>query len=226
MLHKTQGIVLSYLKFKESSIIVKIFTEKFGLQSYIVNGVRSARSKNKMALFQPLTIVDMVVYHKGDGKLTRISEIKCAYPYESIPFDVKKVTMAIFLAEVLEKVLKEEEENLAQFAYLRDGLQLLDQKRGAYQSFHLQFLLQLTRYLGFFPESLPDFYAEAHARSLSTHHDEALTLLLDDERLGNHSFSSTIRRDLLSQILDFYEGNLGGMGQVRSLAILQTVLGA
>ncbi len=226
MLHKTRGVVLSYLKFKESSIIVKIFTERFGLQSYVVNGVRSAKSRQKMGLFQPLTLVDMVVYHKGDGKLTRISEIRCAIPFRSIPFDLKKITLAIFLAEMLEKVLKEEEENTKQFEFLTVSLCTLDELEEGYQNFHLHFLLQLTRYLGFFPESLQNFYFEAHTRPLSEEHDQLLDAMLQQVRYGLLPMRATIRRELLQQIIDFYEGNLGGMGPVKSLTVLQTVLGA
>ena len=86
MLVKTKGIVINHIKYKESSIIVRIYTEKLGLQSYIVNGVRSAKAKNKMALFQVLTILDLVAYYYEDqNKLNRISEIRCKQPYQSIP---------------------------------------------------------------------------------------------------------------------------------------------
>jgi len=68
MLHHTEGIVLGSLKYKESSLIVKIFTNAFGMQSYVVNGVRSSKSQGKTALYQPLTLLDMVVYHKGFWK--------------------------------------------------------------------------------------------------------------------------------------------------------------
>ena len=86
MLHRTRGIVLSYIKYKETSIIVRIFTEAFGMQSYIVNSVRSAKSRGKMALYQPLSLLDLVVYHKSGKDLQRISETKFSYAYSSIPF--------------------------------------------------------------------------------------------------------------------------------------------
>jgi DNA repair protein RecO (recombination protein O) len=83
MLHKTRGIGLSYLRYRESSIITKIYTEAFGIQTYIVNGVRSSKSKNnRIALFQPLTLLDMVVYHKNkEDTVHRISELKCYAPF-------------------------------------------------------------------------------------------------------------------------------------------------
>ena len=95
MLHKTKGIVLNFVKFKETSVIVKIYTEKFGLQSYIENGVRSSKSKNKIALFQPLTQLELVVYHDPKKEINRISEIRCILPYKSIPFEIKKSRNAL-----------------------------------------------------------------------------------------------------------------------------------
>ena len=106
MLHKTKGIVLHFIRYSDTSIIAKIYTEAFGLQSYIVNGVRSKSAKNKIALFQPLTLLDLVVYHKENSTLQRISEMRCAEPYQSIPFKVHKSSIALFTAEILQKTLK------------------------------------------------------------------------------------------------------------------------
>lgn len=103
MLKKTQGIVIHYIKYRESSIIVKIFTRDLGLKSYIVNGVRSAKSKSKMALYQPLSLLDLVVYDKENASLNRISEVKLNYPFQRIPFDFHRSGVAMFVGEVLSK---------------------------------------------------------------------------------------------------------------------------
>src|SRR6478609_3522629 len=115
MLHKTRGIVLGHIKYGDSSIISKVYTEAFGLQTYIVNGVRSKSSKNKIALFQPLTLLDMVVYHKENRDINRISEMKCNMVFHSIPFEQKKISMVIFLSELLGKTLKEQNPNAELF---------------------------------------------------------------------------------------------------------------
>jgi DNA repair protein RecO len=109
MLSKTQGIVISYMRYRETSIVVNVYTSEMGICSYIENGVRSAKAKHKMALFQPLTLLDLEVYHKPGKGLHRISEAKCFFPYQAIPFDIAKSSLALFLSEVLSKVLKEEE---------------------------------------------------------------------------------------------------------------------
>ena len=99
MLHKTRGIVLNYIKHRETSIITHIYTELFGRQSYIINGVRSHRSKIKLTLFQPLTILDLEVYYKPVRDLQRIKEVRNHTLLFNIPNDIHKSSIAIFIAE-------------------------------------------------------------------------------------------------------------------------------
>ena len=122
MLVKTRGIVLSYIKYRESSIIAKVYTEQLGVQSYIINGVRKKGSGSRIALFQPFTLLDMVVYTSQKGGLTRISEYKSAYPFGSIPFDIRKSSILLFLAEIVSKTIKEEEENPQLFNFLYQAI--------------------------------------------------------------------------------------------------------
>src|SRR5690606_26914365 len=122
MLHKTPGIVFRFTKFGDTSIIVNIFTESFGLQSYIVNGVRSASAKGKIALYQPLTLLDMVVYYKENAQVKRMKEVKCLHQYHSLHTDVKKSTIAMFLAELLNKAVKDESHAQELYAFISDSL--------------------------------------------------------------------------------------------------------
>ena len=109
MIHKTKGIVLSHIKYKESSIIAQIYTREFGKRSYIVNGVRTKKNNGKIALYQPLTLLDLDVYERKSKNIQRINDVKCSHPYSSIPFDIKKTTIAIFLSEFLSKSLQNKE---------------------------------------------------------------------------------------------------------------------
>ena len=118
MLKRTRGIVLGHIKYKESSIIVKVFTEEFGSSSFIVNGVRSSKSKGKAALYQPLTLLDLVIYYKESKELMRISEAKMASSFSEIPFDPVKRTIGMFLTEFLSKTLREEQANRSLFEFL------------------------------------------------------------------------------------------------------------
>src|SRR5207342_1380275 len=98
----------------ETSIVVTIFTELFGVQTYLVNGVRTQkRSGNKAAMFQPAAILEMEVYHNDLKKLQRIKESSWAFLYENILTDVIKNSIALYIVELLQKTLKQPEENTA-----------------------------------------------------------------------------------------------------------------
>ncbi|MDX1627381.1 MAG: DNA repair protein RecO, partial [Fulvivirga sp.] len=149
MLHKTRGIVFKFFKYGDTSIIAKVFTSKFGLQTYIINGVRSKRSRHKIALFQPLTMLEMVVYHKPNKEINRIAEIKCETPFTSVHSEMQKTAIAMFLAEVMYKTIKEEGASEDLFDFIFSSIVLFDHAASHYQNFHLQFLLKLSKYLGF-----------------------------------------------------------------------------
>ena len=120
MLHKANGIALGYFPYKETSIIARIYTDEFGLQSYLVNGVRTAKGKQKAALFQSFTLLELVVYYSGKSGLQRISELKCKYACQTIPFDYYKITVSLFLSEVLQKVLTEGLPDLDLFHFIEN----------------------------------------------------------------------------------------------------------
>jgi DNA repair protein RecO (recombination protein O) len=153
MLHTTRGIVFHHVKYSESSVIARIYTELFGLQSYMIRGIRNKKSTIKSALLQHLTLVDLVVYHKTKSNIQNIKEIKIAYPFNSIPYNIYKSSIAVFLNEILYHVIKEEEANVELFKFLFNSIQILDLNNEAYATFHYFFLVQLTKYLGFFPKN-------------------------------------------------------------------------
>lgn len=229
MLHKSRGIALNYIKYRDSSIICRIYTESFGLQSYVVNGVRSAKSKGKIALFQPLTLLDLVVYHKETAHLHRISEVKCHIPYGSIPFEIKKSTIGIFLSEVLGKIVSEnEQDHQGQFSFVFDSLRTLDHMEGGYECFHIQFLLKLTYYLGFDLEQTEELYEQVyHLTETDKLSDEVIAFL---KKLYTSPFQSpvkaplVVRREALKNILSFYDHHLGTFSGLKSLEVLKQVL--
>jgi len=155
MLHKTKGIVFRFTKYGETSIIVSIFTELFGLQSYIVNGVRTKSAKNKIALFQPLTLLDLVVYHRENADILRIKEVKCFYAYQTIHTDIRKSAIAMFLNEFVNKAVKDQSHAGEISEFLISSLISLD-KVDSPENFHLIFLLKLSRYLGFGPQTIEE----------------------------------------------------------------------
>jgi DNA repair protein RecO (recombination protein O) len=221
MLQKTRGIVFRFTKFGETSVIVNIFTEVYGLQSYIVNGVRSKSSKNKIALFQPLTLLDLVVYHRANAEINRIKEMKCLYPYRSVPVDVKKSTIAMFLIEVINKAVKEETHAFELCDFLIQSFITLDEMEFNAGNFHLIFLLKLSRFLGFGVHHVNDVLG---ARATSRENEEALGLLLRSGYTDAVHLDNQQRREILDLITKFYADHLDNMSDLKSVGILREIL--
>jgi DNA repair protein RecO (recombination protein O) len=221
MLYKTRGIVFRFTKFGETSIIVNIFTEKFGLQSYIVNGVRSKSAKGKIALYQPLTLLDLVVYHKENANILRIKEVQCAYPYQSLTSDVKKSSQAMFLTEMLNKTVKEQSHAQELFEFLFQALVILDKQQAGYENCHLIFLLQLSRFLGFEPQLIEEVL---QGRLADSKEEELLSELLEADFNDHLIMTAMHRRNLLDLLLRFYATHIDNLGEIKSVQVLREVL--
>jgi DNA repair protein RecO (recombination protein O) len=227
MLHKTRGIVINYIKYRETSIIAKIYTEEFGIQTYIENGVRSAKSKNKIALFQPLTLLDLVVYHRDTGDIFRISEIKCHTALQTLPYHFIKSGIAIFMTEVLNKTLKEEAPNHDLFQFLLNSILYLDLQEKGYENFPIQFLIKLSRYMGFAPQKSDEILEQVGAFRIYAATDEEKQAL--DSLIANRydeivSVPNVVRRQILEYVLRFYSLHVENFGEVRSLQVLKEIM--
>lgn len=223
MLHKTRGIVLNYIKYSESSIIIHVYTELFGLQSYIINGIRSARSKRSIGFFQPLTLLDMVVYHHSGNKISRISEYKIAHAYTSIPFDVKKSTIAIFLTEFLLRVIKEDEDHDKQFDFVFKSFELLDTMATGFQDFHLIFIIKLSRYLGIGIVSAEDLLSHTPIQPTSTHIDAYIDALIVANYKDPLHANGVMRKETLDLLMAYFEAHYGTWQPLKSLKIFSEV---
>jgi len=238
MLHKTRGIVFKTTDYGESSVIVQIFTEKFGLQSYIINGVKKPRAKISRNMLQPLHLLDLVVYHKSTGQVQRISELRNSPVLQSIPYNVIKSSIVLFLNEVLYKAVKQQsaEENL--FDFIFNAIEWLDNQTEGLANFHLLFLTRLTRYLGFYPDqaSNADYfdmkngvfskYKPEGFSYLSPPHTQNFYSLLQCsfENLGLLKFGNDERRYLVQKLLEYYALHIESFGNIRSHEILEEVL--
>jgi DNA repair protein RecO (recombination protein O) len=223
MIHKTRGIVFRFTKYGETSIIVTIFTELFGLQSYIVNGVRSKSARNnKIALFQPLTLLDLIVYHREHANIERIKEVRCFYPYQSLLSDVRKSTIAMFLMELLNKTVKDESHTKEMFEFLSDSLMAIDSLSENFENSHLIFMLKLSRYLGFGAHFVNEVLG---GRLADEEAEKILKILIQANYDHPVVIKNTLRRDLLDLLLKFYADHLENMGEMKSVQVLRDVLG-
>lgn len=220
MLYKTRGIVFRLTKYGETSIIVSIFTELFGLQSYIVNGVRSSSRKSKIALYQPLTLLDMVVYHKENANLLRIREVKCFHSYQSINREVKKSAIAMFVNEVMNKCVKEQSHASEIYEFIASSLVQLDDHTYP-ENFHLHFLLGLSKHLGFGP-NLVDEVLGGHI--MSEEEELLLKHLLAADYTSSLAMNYQQRQNILKSLLRFYATHIDNFGEMKSLPVLREIL--
>lgn len=235
MLVKTKAIVLSSLKYQEKSLIVKCFTLSDGLKSYFVRDAFSGRKGNhKIAYFQPLTLLEIEAFHKNKGTLENFKEIKISHPYSSIPTDIFKSTIVLFLSEMLHNSIHEEEANPDFFTFLETALMWLDTNEQT-SNFHLILLMEATKFLGFYPEdSNPNFdFFEMRegvfmpfetVSCLNKSHSFLLKKLLE-LRFDSIEilFNSKERQALLTIIIDYYALHLDGFRKPKSLEVLVEV---
>jgi len=209
------------------------------MQAYIINGVRNKKAKNRAALFQPLALVDIVISGHERASLPRISEIGIHRPYEEIPYNIVKSTIALFLDEVLLKSLKEQHPDAELYQFLQDALTVLDLHHGNVLHFHIYFLLQLSRYLGFYPqgrrsEATPVLDLQEgrfvsrvpqHAHFLGGKGGELLSQLLDCNFTTFHEvmIDKTERRQLLRAVVTLYQLHISSFGIVKSLEVLEAL---
>jgi DNA repair protein RecO (recombination protein O) len=193
----------------------------FGLQSYIVNGVRSSSSRNRIALYQPLTLLELVVYHRPNANINRIKEVRCLHPYQSITTDVRKSAIAIFLNEVLNKTVKDESHAGELCSFLINSLIVLDTIDQHAENFHLLFMVKLSRLLGFGAFNVNEVLG---VRIVNEELEQLIQRLLDagyDEPL---SISNASRREMLDLLIKFYADHIENMGEMRSLHVLKEIL--
>ncbi|WP_194767005.1 DNA repair protein RecO [Tamlana sp. I1] len=237
MLITTNAIVLSKLKFKDNDLIVKCFTQQKGVVSFILRGVlKSKKAQNKAAYFQPLSQIEIVVDYKPNRSLQSIKETKLSVIYTSLHSQVVKSSIVLFLSEVLTSTLHEEEQDEALYSYLENTLLWLD-NQSEYANFHLLFLLKLTKYLGFYPDTsdidFPNFNLNegrfelkpVYKHNISGENLNLLKQLLNTsfDTLPQLKMNAKQRQSFLSMMLLYFELHLGSFKSPKSLQVLNQV---
>jgi len=237
MIHKTRGIVLGLIKYGETSLIVHAYTEKFGRQTYMIRGGRSKKSRTKSNLFQPLFLLDMNVSHRDGKNIQALKEVQFSESTPHLNFDASKNPLVLFLAEILSKVLKEEEGDSQLFAFLSEHISYLIQVDDIPKNYHLNFLLNLTRFLGFHPHNnwseshvLFDLdnavfvsIEQRHAHCLDTDTSRHLHLLLLTQLndIDSIEIYPDDLKSLLRAILNFYALHSHGFTKLKSLSVFE-----
>lgn len=243
MTHKTRGIVLRTVKYGETSVVVTVLTELFGVQAYMVNGVRSSkRSGAKANLFQPGAILDLVVYHHEQKNIQRIKEFGWGIVYQHVLTDVIKNSIALYMVELLYKSLKQPENNEPLYSFAEDVLLQLDAAdKLVTANMALYFALHLPHFLGFrmnddydavqnildlqegnFVTERPvhTYFIEGENAALTS---QLLKVMQPGELSGFH-LHHEVRRRLLHYYHSYYALHIQDFGEMRTLLVLQDVL--
>lgn len=243
--YKARGIVLHTMRYGESSLVVFMLTDVLGRQNYMLQGVRTARGRgNKAALFQPMFVVDLVGLESPKMQMHRIREATAAMPLTSTPFDVRKVTIALFMAEVLYRLIKEVEPHSPLFDFVLGSVAALDaledgaDEGSGVANFHLWFLVRLSAHLGFYPGNEPSAggwfdiqegvfvpSAPSHRLAFDPDNTQILSALmdLDPQELSSLRLGRARRAAFLTAMLAYFGYHLDAIHNVRSIEILRDV---
>ena len=237
--YKARGVVLHTLKYADSSMGVHLLTDVGGRRSYMVQGVRSTRGRgSKLALFQPMFAVEFEGLESPRRQMDSFREIRSGAVLRSVPFDVRKSTIALFMAEVLYRLVRESEPNGPLFDFVWGSVGALDAMEEGVANFHLWFLANLSRFLGFYPgnaytagaffdirEGLYTKTPPPHAGYMSGEHARTLDdfIRCDVRCLGEIGLNRRQRVGFLDALLVYYGYHLDAIRAVQSVKILQEV---
>jgi DNA repair protein RecO (recombination protein O) len=239
MLEKTNGIVLHTIKYSENSLILVIYTEEYGRQSYMLRGVHSRKPGGPKKLIHPLSLLSVDVYVKSSRELQKIKEYKSLNPLSGIHSSIVKTTIGLFIAEILYRTIKEEEKNPILFSFLLNSIEYLDLAQKGVENFHLVFLIQLSKFLGFFPNDNYDSYyshfdtligsftpyQEGNKNLLSAKDSELIQKIIrmNYSNLEELEISGSTRTLILDKLILYYQSHFEGLSQLKSHRILQEV---
>lgn len=243
MIYSTKGIALRTIKYGETSVIASVFTELFGIQSYLVNGVRTSGKSSKAHFFQPSSILDMEVYHNDLKNLQRIKDLKWSFIYKSILNDVIKNSIALYMVELLQKTLKQPESNADLFSFCEDAFLQLDKATSEVAAnFPIYFSLQLAPFFGI---RLQDNYSESqnifdpqegkfsnttsvlsdHLNQEAGYYMSQLLKAIHPDDLSEIKINRNLRLTILKIIEDFYAWHMPEFGSMKTLAVLSAIIG-
>lgn len=227
MLYSTRGIVLHYMKYKETSIIVKIFTEKLGKQSFLIPEVRAPNARHASALFQLLVPLELEMDYRQNTSLQRVIEVKQHFPVTAMVSDIHKTAIITFLAELLNKTLYEELQNAALFDFLLQSIVDLNKLQTGYEAFYLGFMLRLCAFLGFGCTHALEINMQlrraGHQQCFSVEEMSFLNHLLQATTPDTTSLPKASHSNMLMGVLRYMQLHVDHLHTLKSLSVLQAL---
>lgn len=241
-IHNTKAVVLRTVKYGETSIIATMYTELFGLQSYIVKGVRKTNKKGgQVNYYQPGALLHLQAYHNELKHLQFIKETQWHYLFTDVFFNVMKNAVAMYMIELLQHTLKQPENNPDLYYAIEEALMQLDKNNETFAAnLPLYFTLRLCTELGFqiqgsysittpvldLHEGLFVKEEPQHVSSISgdlAHTTSKLANIHFYSELENIKLNQSLRRELLAAYQTYMKYHVAGFGELRSLKILQEI---
>ena len=239
MIEKTRGIVLHRVKYSDSGIVVQVYTRKFGRLSFLLKGLRNKKAGKHNIFFQPMFILDLVIYYKGSREMQILKEFSVSYSPADIHVNIKKSSVVIFLGEVLTSVLREETPNEELFDFIAESVVYFDGCEDGYANFHVAFLAGLSSFLGFEPQGrsgknsvyfdmlngvfvpVPPMHGYYAGREVS----DILSLFFSTSFGGSNNIvlTGSLRNEVLETLVKYYSLHLPGLKKIRSLEVLKEV---
>lgn len=230
------AIVLRSFMFGDTKMMADVFSREEGRMSCVLRtGSRTGKLRRQM--FQPMSILELSLERKSPGALAVVKDAHIGRPFSSIPFHPYKLSISMFLAEFLCGVLKSEQNPHILFDYVCEGILWLDGVKSGFSNFHLVFLMRLTRFVGFYPntENYRDGYcfdmqngcfveaAPSVRGFLNAEETRALCALMrmDYGNMSLFGMSHAERNRCLDAILYYYRLHLPGTGELKSLPVLR-----
>ncbi len=239
MLEKTRGIVLNQIKYTDSGIVARLYTRKFGRQSFLIKGMRNRKAGKHNILFQPMFILDLELNYKPARELQVLKEFSVSFTPYNIYADIKKSSVAIFLGEILTSVLREESQHEEMFDFIEESIIYFDTCNEGYANFHIAFLAGLSSYLGFEPGPREDKEATffdmknglfvpippVHGNYAGKEISDILSDFFDAsyDTSANIRLTGAQRNEVLETLVKYYSQHLPGLKKINSLAILKEV---
>lgn len=239
MLQKSKAVILHQLKYTDSGIIVQAYTREFGRVSIIVKGMRSRKSGKHNVFFQPLSVLDLVFYHKGSRSIQVLRDFSVSYSPAEIYADIRKSTIALFLGEILTSVLREESPNSVMFDFIETSVKYFDKSVSGFVNFHISFLIGLTSYLGFEPglkiDPIRKYFDLENGVFVTmppvhgNYADPEISNILSDFFRSSYDEAKSIpmtgimRNEVLETIIKFYSTHLPGLKKINSLEVLKEI---
>jgi DNA repair protein RecO (recombination protein O) len=239
MLEKTRGIILNQIKYTDSGIVARLYTRKFGRQSFLIKGMRNRKAGKHNILFQPMFILDLEMLFKASREMQVLKEFSVSFAPYDIHSNIKKSCVAIFLGEVLASVLKEESPHIEMFDYIEESIIYFDSCKENYANFHIAFLAGLSSFLGFEPGQRTNdsdiFFDMTNGRFVpippvdGKYANESVSNILAAFFIASYDtakdiiLTGSMRNEVLEILVKYYSIHLPGLKKIKSLEVLKEV---